>query len=274
MTNTDFDPTKEMVSFEAHQMAHMAGFILEFTDDDRISFTRSEQTAEGFVLTVIDCGGAGAVGDPNDAMWTAFRHRYGPERTYTSTVHDQAPLATVLINIDLLPSPTGKDIGMDVYQSWESLRQTPGTEKPEETLQQRAGKFLNWLDRTEAELKDGPQKIAFDEGYKLHHTGGGMLALRKPHPDDPENAYYLITPAEGTVNNIQEEWVECEIGLYRDNGEGGENWVMVTDTRTLQETIDMAHLIELPAKGNIAEPEKTYDSWAEVSMLASWRLKM
>jgi hypothetical protein len=245
MSANDFDPTVEMVSFEAHRMAHEKGFRLELIEADKLEFTRSENTPDGTVYTVLDCAGAGAVGDPADDTWTAFKKRYGSDRVYTSTVHDQTTLAKVLEKVDLLPSPTTREEGMDVYQSFDD--------------------FGHPSSRFKDKLMHGPHRIVFEADYTLYHTGGGLMAFHKNHPDN-RDAYYLITADDdGDLDRPVNEQV-WTVGLYQ-QVEGEEHWVFVTEGVTLQDAIDRAPSLPMPDTFGPDQPENPVESWAEIEAM-------
>lgn len=249
MSATDFDPSLEMVSFEAHRMAHEKGFILELVGNDKLEFTKSENTPDGTVFTMLDCAGNGAIGDPNDEVWTAIKKRYGPDHAYTSTVHDQTTLAKVLEKVHLLPNPTTREAGMDIYQSWDAFPVTSS----------------DGLTTLEKKLAQGPHKIVFEDDYTIHNTGGGILAFHKNHPDIAE-AYYLITADDdGNLDRPVDEplWT---VGLYQ-FGEGHDRWVYVAEGVTLREAIDNAYTLPLPDTFGPSETEKTFENWAEVATL-------
>lgn len=251
MSVTDFDPTVEMVSFEAHRLAHEKGFKLELVESDKLEFIKSEKTSDGIVFTILDCAGNGAIGDPNEEVWTAIKRRYGPDRAYTSTVHDQTTLAKVLEKIHLLPNPTTREAGIDVYQSW--------------------GEFLvthnNSMTDLETKFAQGPHKIVFQDGYTITHTGGGIFAFHKNHPDLAE-AYYLITADDDGVLDRPVDEPVWTVGLYQ-FGEGHDRWVFVAEGVTLREAIDNAYTLPLPDTFGPSEPEKTFETWAEVEALSA-----
>lgn len=247
MSATDFDPTLEMVSFEAHRMAHEKGFILELVEPDKLEFTKSEKTPDGIVVTILDCAGNGAVGDPNEEGWTAIKKRYGPDRAYTSTVHDQTTLAKVLEKIDLMPNPTTREEGVDVYQSFDDFAHPASIFKDK--------------------LMHGPHKIVFEADYTLHHTGGGIFAFHKCHPDNLD-AYYLITADDDGVLDRSVDDHVWTVGLYQDVM-GQEHWVFVTEGVTLQDVIEKAYTLPLPETFGPSEPEKVFETWAEVEALTA-----
>lgn len=249
MSITDFDPSVEMVSFEAHRMAHEKGFRLELVESDKLEFIKSENTPLGIVYTILDCAGTGAIGDPNDECWTAIKKRYGPDRPYTSTVHDQTTLAKVLEKIDLMPNPTTREAGIDVYQSFDDFT----------AAENKGQSFLD------AKFVHGPHKIVFEADYTMYHTGGGIFAFHKCHPDTLD-AYYLISADDdGKLDRPVDApvWV---VGLYQ-SVEGHEHWVFVAEGVTLQEAIDKAHTLPMPDTFGTDEPEKTFETWAEVEGL-------
>jgi hypothetical protein len=251
MSKTDFDPTLEMVSFEAHRMVHEQGFILQLAEPDKLEFVKSEKTPDGVVFTMIDGAGNGAIGDPNDAVWTAFKKRYGPDHPYTSTVHEQTNLATVISNIHLLPDPTTRDQGMDVYQSWGELFVMSNKE----------------LTAPEDGIAKDARKIASDDGYNVYHTGGGIFAFHKKHPDNEDAHYYITAGDNGDLDQPYDEPV-WTVGLYQ-TIKGQEDWVYVTEAVTLPEAIANAYTLPLPESFNEENLEKTFESWSEVAALAS-----
>jgi hypothetical protein len=250
MSVTDFDPSVEMVSFEAHHMAHEKGFRLELVEPDRLQFIKSENTPVGIVYTILDCAGAGAIGDPNEEGWTAIKKRHGLDRAYTSTVHDQTTLAKVLEKVDHLPNPTTREAGMDVYQSFDDFSSIEN----------------NGLSFLDAKFVNGPHKIVFEADYTMYHTGGGIFAFHKCHPDNL-NAHYLITADDdGNLDRPIDEpvWV---VGLYQ-SMEGHERWVFVAEGVTLQEVIEKAETLPMPDTFGADEMENTFETWAEVEALS------
>ncbi len=246
MSTNDFDPTIEMVSFEAHRMAHEKGFRLELVEAHKMEFSKSERTPEGVVYTVLDCAGNGAVGDPSDDTWTAFKKRFGPDRIYTSTVHDQTTLAKVLEKVDLLPNPTTRDMGMDVYQSFDDFG------SPSTSLKDK--------------LMHGPHRIVFEADYTVHHTGGGIFAFHRSHPDN-RDAYYLITAEDdGDLDRSVDDQI-WTVGLYQQI-EGDEHWVYVAEGVTLQEAIDKAPTLPMPETFVALQAENTFESWDEIDALS------
>lgn len=109
--------------------------------------------------------------------------------------------------------------------------------------------------------------IAFDEGFTIHHTGGGIAAFHKFHADDPA-AYYMITPGEHSDLDQPVDDAIWQVGLYQVR-EGHDRWLFVAEDVTLREALEKTCTLPLPDTIGTGEPEKSFETWAEVEALVA-----